>query len=113
MEKSPNDKMNQPEASGVQNGDLENKPVLFSDEENLKMIANYVLALGILATAVLAFTRMFVTVPGEYSFDEKKVFDAGGMAITVFTLLSSLASWACLRVISNISESLKKLADKQ
>jgi len=113
METSPNNDMNRPEASGVQNGDPKNKPVLFSDEENLKIIANYVLALGIFVTGVLAFTRMFVTIPGEYSFEDKKVFDAGGMAITVFTLLSSLASWACLRVISNISESLKQLIGKE
>jgi hypothetical protein len=113
MENIPNDNMNQPEASGAQNSDLENKPEVFSDEQNLKLIANFVLALGIFVTGVLAFTRMFVTIPGEYSFEDKKVFDAGGMAITVFTLLSSLASWACLRVISNISESLKQLIGKE
>ena len=105
--------MNQPDASGAQNSDLEKKPEVFSDEQNLKLIANYVLGLGLFVTGVLAFTRVVVTVPGQYSFEGKMEFDPGGLAITLFTLLSSLASWACLRVISNISESLKQLIGKE
>jgi hypothetical protein len=109
MEPSPNSDMNQPDTFGVQNGDGKNEPVLFSDEINLRVVASFTLVLGIIASGILAFTIIYVTIPGEFSFQDKVVFDPWGLAVTAFTLFASIASWAFLRVISNISESLKKL----
>lgn len=79
-----------------------------SAEKVLNIIANVVLGLGILSSIVLLFTVCWVD-SGRYRYTDDIVFNPMGFATTIGVLLSSIISWAVLRVICNISYSLKAI----
>ena len=80
-----------------------------SAEDTLTTVGNVILALGILATIILAITTVFVEV--EVSWHKESRFNPMGLALTVGTLLSTLATWAVLRVIANISLRLQAIQE--
>jgi hypothetical protein len=80
-----------------------------SAEDTLTTVGNVILVLGILATIILAFTTVFVEV--EVGWHKESRFNPMGLALTVGTLLSTLATWAVLRVIANISLRLKAIQE--
>ena len=90
------------------------------DEKCLTLIANIILIVGIVASIILLFTVVFVTEPQTYYSAEGeaiasgvgKVFNPSGLLILLSTLLSSVALWSFLRVISNISVTLKEINGK-
>ncbi len=83
----------------------------FSHENTLNVIANVVLVVGIISTFVCSFTIVIVEKPYYgYSREEPSLL---GLGITVGILLTSLVIWASLRVLSNISVSLKEIKRKK
>ena len=84
-----------------------------SAEKTLNIVADILLALGIVSTLVCAFTICFVETlkPGYYTVTETS-FNPTGFAITVAIFLSSLASWSIMRVVANISLTLKEINKK-
>lgn len=80
-----------------------------SAEDTLTTVGNVILVLGILATIILAFTTVFVEVKVDWHMESR--FNPMGLALTVGTLLSTLATWAVLRVIANISLRLKAIQE--
>lgn len=82
------------------------------DEKILKKAANAILIVGIISTLILFFSITLFTVKGLDSLDSKTVFSGSGLVITAGTLFSSIATWAFLRVVSNIATSLKILVQK-
>lgn len=80
-----------------------------SAENTLTTVGGIILALGIIATVILACTTLQIEVYNDYHCEEK--FNPMGFAITLGTLLSSLATWAVLRVIANISLRLKAIQE--
>ncbi len=83
----------------------------FSDENTLYVIANIILVIGIIGAFICSLTIVVVD-SGEYHFIEDKVFNPTGFAITIGILLLSIILWASLRVLSNISVSLKEINSK-
>lgn len=84
-----------------------------NDEKTLRTIANLILAVGIISSLILLFTISFVKIQGENSWESKMALSASGLVTTIGTLVSSIGLWALLRVISNISTSLKELNNKK
>ena len=82
-----------------------------SAENTLATIANIVLILGIIATFICLFTLCFVEVP-KSMYSTKTEFSPSGFATTVMVLFSSLISWSVMKVLSNISLTLKDLNSK-
>jgi hypothetical protein len=90
------------------------------DEKYLTLIANIILVVGIVASLILLFSVVFVTGQQNYYSSEgdvigsgvMKAFSATGLAITLATLISTVTLWAFLRVISNISVTLKEIKGK-
>ena len=84
-----------------------------SAENTLSTIANIILVLGIISTLICAFTICFVTTlkPG-YSYVTETTFNPVGFATTIAILLSSLASWSIMKVIANISLTIKEMNKK-
>lgn len=80
-----------------------------SAESALKIIANIILGCGIIASAICLGTLCFVE-QGDYSTET--VFNPTGFAITIMVLFSSLVSWGLLKVIANISLTLKEINAK-
>ncbi len=116
--KSENSKQTETAISGQQ---PQNKTALINEEENAKQnnspektletIATVILCLGILASVVMLFTICFIQNP-KYSYVEEKIFNPSGFGITCGTLLSSLATWASMKVLANISLTLKDIWNK-
>jgi hypothetical protein len=88
------------------------------DEKYLILIANIILIVGIVISFILLFTVVFVSEPQNYYSAEgdaiasggvTKVFNASRLLIMISTLFSSVILWAFLRVISNISVTLKEI----
>ena len=84
-----------------------------SDEKSLKTIVNIILIVGIISSLILLFTVTIIQVKGEYSFKNETIFSSSGFVITIGTLFSSIALWAFLRVIANISITLKELKENK
>lgn len=88
-----------------------------SDENMLKIIANVILVVGIIASIVLLFTVAIVQVQiqDEYSYLTKTEtrWSSAGFAITIGTFLFSIVLWSFFRVIINISISLKELKENK
>ena len=82
-----------------------------SAENTLATIANIVLILGIIATFICLFTLCFVEVP-KSMYSTKTEFSPSGFATTVMVLFSSLISWSVMKVLSNISLTLKDINSK-
>lgn len=81
-----------------------------SAEDIMKGMAVVILLVGLISTIVLLFTVCVTKVPKGY-YSEEIVFNPIGFAITVATLLGSLATWAALNVFANISLRLKTLQE--
>lgn len=77
-------------------------------ENTLRIVANIILIIGVLATIVLLFTIVVVKDPLHHY---QKVFSSEGFSVTVGTFLTVLVTWALLRVIANISYRLKNIQD--
>lgn len=92
-----------------------------SAEDTLNTIAWITLIVGIIAAIIclctICWTKTTVVVQHfTYSDDITKdvtTFNPMGFAMTIGIFLSSLASWAFLRVISNISLTLKDIKNKE
>ncbi len=80
-----------------------------SAEETLTIVGGIILAIGIAATVILAFTTLKTETYNGYYHEEQ--FNPMGLALTLGTLLSSLATWAVLRVIANISLRLQAIQE--
>ncbi len=80
-------------------------------ENTLETIAVTVLILGILASIICLFTICFIQDP-KYDYIESKIFNPSGFATTIAILLSSITTWGLLKVISNISKTLKEINKK-
>jgi len=86
-----------------------NSDELFRDENRLKGVADFVLIAGIISAVILFFTTAIVTIKGEYSFQNETLFSWAGFVTVITTLLFTIGVWAFLRVISNISITLKDI----
>lgn len=82
-----------------------------SAEKTLATIADIILVVGIIVTAICLFTLCFVEVPKSMYSTETK-FSPTGFATTVMILFSSLISWSVMHVLANISLTLKELNGK-
>lgn len=82
----------------------------YSHEKTLRSIATIVLVSGIIATVIMLFT---ITFPEQledgYSYLTERKFNINGFLLTVLTCLSSIATWAVLNVLSNISMNLFRI----
>jgi uncharacterized membrane protein len=91
------------------------------DEKWLRVIADVVFIVGILASLVMLITIVFVSGPSSvYSADGEVLdttirhfFNFSGLAATLCTLLLSFLIRTFLRVIANISVSLKEINKRQ
>lgn len=84
-------------------------------ENVLISIANIVLWAGIISTVfcLLTLTTTKVVDPTyHYSIHYDTIFNPGGLAISVGVLLSTFTTWAVLKVIANISNTLKEINSK-
>ena len=82
-----------------------------SAENTLKIIAVVVLVVGVIATLVLLVTIVWVD-SGRYSYSTDIVFNPAGFATTLAVFLSTLISWASLKVLADISINLKEINSK-
>ena len=82
-----------------------------SAEKTLATIADIILIVGIIVTIICLFTLCFVEVPKSMYRTEKE-FSPSGFATTVMVLFSSLISWSVMKVLSNISLTLKEINGK-
>lgn len=82
-----------------------------SAEKTLATIADIILVVGIIVTVICFFTLCFVEVP-KSMYSTKTEFSPSGFATTVMVLFSSLISWGVMKVLSNISLTLKELNGK-
>jgi hypothetical protein len=80
---------------------------LNSHENTLNVVANITLGVGILCTIILSFSIVYTDVPYRES-----EFDLTGFAITLSVLLTTILTWALLRVISSISTNVRELNNK-
>lgn len=82
-----------------------------SAEKTLSTIADIILVVGIIVTVICLFTLCFVEVP-KSMYSTKTEFSPSGFATTVMVLFSSLISWSVMKVLSNISLTLKDINNK-
>ena len=86
----------------------------WTPEDTLKTIAGFILFLGIIAAIICAFSLVYpkvdagYTVYGHHYSDYKREFSASGFATTLTILFTSVISWAIMRVIAEISTTLKE-----
>lgn len=80
-------------------------------ENTLTTIANIVLVCGILASLICLFTIVWVKNPA-YTYHDEYMFNPSGFATTVMILLSTLISWSFMKVLANISLTLKDINKK-
>ncbi|MFZ2283033.1 MAG: hypothetical protein WAV86_04085 [Lutibacter sp.] len=85
---------------------------LFNDENRLKGVADFILVLGIISAIIVFFTTTIITNKGSneiLSYDDSTIFVWTGFVSVITVLLFSIGVWAFLRVISNISITLKEI----
>ncbi len=82
-----------------------------SAENTLVSISYLILIGGIIVTVILLFSICFIKNPA-YHYHEEYMFNPTGFGITCGTLLSTLASWAALKVFANISKTLKEIKNR-
>ena len=93
--------------------EAEKQKVDNSAENTLINIAKIVLTCGIIANIICLFTLAFIEDPkAGYSYRTETVFNPSGFATTIMVLLSSLVSWGILKVLANISLTLKEINSK-
>lgn len=86
-----------------------------SAENTLNVIAGITLWVGIIGTifCLLTLTTTKVVDPTyKYSIHYDTIFNPAGLAISIGVLFSTIVTWALLRVIANISTSLKEINSK-
>ncbi len=84
-------------------------------ESTLNVIAIIVLWAGIIGTVFCLFTLTTTKVVDptyHYSIHYDTVFNPAGLAISIGVLVSTLTTWALLRVVANISKTLKEINAK-
>lgn len=82
-------------------------------ENTLLTIASVVLFCGIIATIICLFTIVWVEQRDpDYTSLKETVFNPSGFVTTIMVLFSSLISWSLLKVIANISLTLKDINSK-
>lgn len=79
-----------------------------SAENTLLTIATIVLICGIIAS-VVCFCSMVIIEDPSYHYSKHYMFNPAGFATTIMVLLSSLISWGLLKVLANISLTLKDI----
>lgn len=90
----------------------------WTQEDTLKTVAGFILVLGIIATIICIFALVYpkvdvgYTVYGHHYSDYKREFSATGLATTLTILFTSVISWAVMRVIAEISSTLKEINKK-
>lgn len=82
-----------------------------SAEKTLIMIANIVLVCGIIATIVCLFSIVWVEDP-SWTYRTKYMFNPSGFVTTIMVLFTSLISWSFMKVLANISITLKEINTK-
>ena len=83
-----------------------------SAENALNVIAAIVLWCGIIATVFCLFaltTTKVVDPTYKYSIHYDTIFNPSGLVISIGVFLSTLTTWSLLRVIANISMTLKQI----
>lgn len=83
-----------------------------SAENTLNVIAGITLWVGIIGTIFCLFTLTTTKVVDTYSIHYDTIFNPAGLAISIGVLFSTIVTWALLRVIANISTSLKEINSK-
>lgn len=73
--------------------------------------AGFILVCGIIASIICLFNIVWVQNP-EYQYIDDKIFSPSGFVTTVMVLASSLISWSFMRVLANISVTLKAMNKK-
>lgn len=84
-------------------------------ENTLNVIATIVLWAGIIGTIFCLFTITTTKVVDPtytYSIHYQTLFNPAGLAISIGVFVSALTTWALLRVVANISTSLKEINSK-
>lgn len=84
-------------------------------ENTLTTIAGIVLWVGIIGTIFCLFTLTTTKVVDPtytYSIHYDTIFNPAGLAISIGVLLSTITTWALLKVIANISKTLKEINSK-
>lgn len=79
----------------------------YSVEQMVNKIANVILGVGIICAVISALTVVYVS-----DYAGGKIIDPIGIVIVVSEILSSVVLWAILKVLANISISLKSLNQK-
>ena len=80
-------------------------------ENVLKVVADIILVIGIIATIVCFFALCFETEKHYYSKDETHL-SFSGFITTFMVLFSTLISWSVMKVLVNISLTLKDIDKK-
>lgn len=80
-------------------------------EKTLNSIASIILVCGIIASIICLFTIVWVRDP-QYVYTKHVMFNPSGFATTIMILMSSLISWSFMRVLANISLTLKDIKKK-
>lgn len=84
-----------------------------SAEETLTTVAFTILVLGIITTVICFFSICFVeTLKPGYEYVTEKKFNPAGFATTVMIFFTSLISWSIMKVLANISLTLKEMNQK-
>lgn len=84
-------------------------------ENTLTTIAGIVLWVGIIGTIFCLFTLTTTKVVDPtytYSIHYDTIFNPAGLVISIGVLLSTITTWALLKVIANISKTLKEINSK-
>ena len=105
---APETSSNEVNATKVEDAPKDNN----SAETTLETIAYLTLGLGVITSFIMLFTICFIQNP-EYHYHEELMFNPTGFAITCGTLLSTLAAWASMKVLANISLTLKAIKNKK
>ena len=90
---------------------LQKKNPLTMTLRTLIFIANVVLVCGIIASLICLFTIVWVRNPA-YTYVIEYMFNSSGFATTIMILISSLVSWSFMKVLANISLTLKDINKK-
>lgn len=82
-----------------------------SAENTLTTIATIVLVCGIIASVICLFTIVWIKDP-RYTYHTEYMFNSSGFVTTIMVLFSSLISWSFMKVLANISITLKEMNRK-
>lgn len=83
-------------------------------ENTIKLFANIILVLGIIATIICGATLIYVKKYEwvGYEFKEIREFSPEGIGITILVLLMTFVYWATFRIYVNVSLTLKSIYKK-